>query len=125
MKSDMWGIQRRKRYEVRNPSKKRVLMLVENLSFPEDPRVRQEAFALAASGYQVSVISPRNLKQSRQVIQDVHVYRYPAPQEGSGFVSYLWEYSYSLASTFLLSLLVWARMVLMLSILPILRIQPP
>src|SRR6266699_2994019 len=43
---------------VRAPGRQRVLMLVENNSYPEDARVRREARALADAGYQVTVISP-------------------------------------------------------------------
>ena len=43
-------------------------MLVENLSFPQDMRVRQEAFALTAAGYQVSVISPRSATEWHEVL---------------------------------------------------------
>ena len=85
-------------------------MLVENLSFPQDMRVRQEAFALTAAGYQVSVISPRSARQSwHEVLHTIQIYRYPAPREGNSLFGYLWEYGYSLAATFLLTLLVWAR----------------
>jgi len=41
---------------VKNP---RVLMLIENLSFPMDRRMRQEAGALRDAGYEVTVICPR------------------------------------------------------------------
>ena len=37
---------------------KRVLMLVENNPFPNDPRIRREARALIDAGYQVSVVAP-------------------------------------------------------------------
>ncbi len=37
---------------------RRVLMLLENNPYPKDVRVRQEAAALVAAGYQVTVVCP-------------------------------------------------------------------
>jgi len=88
----------------------RVLMLLENSSYPWDGRVRKEARALAAAGYRVSVICPLSPGQPwREVIDGVHVYRFPAPSAGNGFLGYLWEYGYSIVATFFLSLLVLLR----------------
>jgi glycosyltransferase involved in cell wall biosynthesis len=94
---------------VRAPVGGRVLMLVENNSYPEDFRVRREARALAEAGYRVTVISPRRSGQRwRATIDGVHVYRYPAP-ETSGVIGYLFEYGYSTVAFFILSLLVYFR----------------
>ncbi len=85
----------------------RVLMLLQNNPFPQDGRVRREANTLVSSGLQVSVISPKRSGQRwREVIGGVHVYRYPLLAKGDGFLGYVWEYGYSMAATFLLSLLV-------------------
>ncbi len=82
----------------------RVLMLLENSVFPMDVRVRQEAETLRAAGYQVTVICPGGRGQATlEVVNGVTVHRYPAPQGGSGFASYLWEYGYSMAATLLKS----------------------
>ena len=87
---------------------KRVLMLVENNPFHLDPRVRQEAGALVQAGYRVSAISPMDARRvRRETVDGVEVYAYPAPPPGTGLLSYAWEYGYSLAATFLLSLRVW------------------
>lgn len=89
---------------------KRVLMLLENNPYPHDGRVRREATALVQAGYQVSVISPRRHDQGwRDIIDGVHVYRYPAPPSKGGIVGYLLEYGYSLIGAFVLSLVVWAQ----------------
>ena len=81
---------------VRTPAGGRVLMLVENNSYPQDFRVRQEARALAEAGYQVTVISPARPGQRwRETIDGVRVYRYPAPWETSGVLGYVFEYGYS------------------------------
>ena len=39
-------------------NRKRILMLLENGSYPSDSRVRREAMTLVAAGYKVTVISP-------------------------------------------------------------------
>ena len=89
---------------------KRILMLLENNSYPGDYRVRREARSLVAAGYEVTVISPRRRGQSRRtVIDEVSVYRFIAPGHGNGFFGYLWEYGYSLVGTFYYSLIVFFR----------------
>jgi glycosyltransferase involved in cell wall biosynthesis len=86
----------------------RVLMLVENNSYPRDPRVRREAEVLKNAGYEVAVISPAEKNQQwREKVNGIQVYRYPAPPPANGMAGYLYEYSYSMMSMFLLSLLVW------------------
>lgn len=87
-----------------------VLMLLENEPYPQDNRVRSEAKSLATAGYQVSVICPSAQEQPRrEVLDGVSVYRFPAPRAANGFLGYLWEYGYSMAATFILSLLVLLR----------------
>jgi glycosyltransferase involved in cell wall biosynthesis len=87
-----------------------VLMLLENESYPQDSRVRLEAASLTAAGYRVSVICPAARRQPwRETLDDVRVYRFPAPPPGDGFLGYVWEYGYSLLATFVLSLLVFLR----------------
>lgn len=88
----------------------RVLMLVENMAYPQDSRVRREARALTDAGYRVSVIGPAGAGQPwRETLDGVRVYRYPAPPGGNGFLGFLWEYGYSMVATFILSLLVSVR----------------
>jgi glycosyltransferase involved in cell wall biosynthesis len=89
---------------------KRVLMILENTSFPQDGRVRREAKTLTTAGYMVMVICSATKEQPRQEnVDGVHVYRYPAPPDGNGFLGYLLEYGYSLIATFLISLLIALR----------------
>lgn len=88
--------------------KHRILMLVENQPYPQDRRVHREATALAGAGYQVTVICPSWRKQvARETLDGVRVFRYPEPVPGNGFLGYLWEYAYSMAATFVLSLRVF------------------
>lgn len=87
---------------------KRVLMVVENNPFARDIRVRQEANALMQAGYRVAVICPSDSPGNwKQEVDGAWVYSYPAPPAGEGFISYIWEYLYSLAATFLLSVVVY------------------
>lgn len=83
---------------------RRILIVVENLPVPLDRRVWLEATALTDAGYQVSVLCPtgRGWNKPFEVIDDVHIYRYPSPPEAhSGAVAYAKEY--------LLSLWYWFR----------------
>ena len=84
---------------------KRVLMLVENSSYPEDGRIYHEATTLAEAGYQVSVIcQSRPNRPWREVREGVYIFRYPYLISGKGLLSYIWEYSYSLIAMFALSI---------------------
>lgn len=83
-------------------------MLLENQTYPRDFRVRREATALTAAGYCVSIICPAGPGQPfRETLNGVHVYRYAPPPEANSFLGYLWEYGYSMAATFVLSLLIF------------------
>jgi len=85
-------------------------MLLENNPYPQDGRVRREANALTSAGYQVSVICPAaNGQPHREIVDGVHVYRYPAPPERDGILGYLLEYGYAMIATFFISLLVFLR----------------
>lgn len=77
------------------PETRRVLILVENLPVPLDRRVWLEATTLVQAGYQVSVICPtgRGWDKAHEVIEDVHIWRYPAPPEAhSGALAYAREW---------------------------------
>lgn len=91
------------------PLARRVLIVVENLPVPLDRRVWLEATTLAAHGYQVSVICPtgRGWDQPHEVIDGIHIYRYPEPVEAhSGAVAYAREYLHSLIHWFRLARIV-------------------
>ena len=82
----------------------RVLMLLENGPYTHDARVPHEAKALTSAGYQVSVICPRAPQRPwRELLDGVHIYRFPPPPGGDGFLGYLLEYSYAMVATFLLT----------------------
>ena len=83
-------------------------MLLENQPYPQDHRVRREATALAAAGYRVSVICPASRGQCwRENVENVRVYRFWASSPVNSFLGYLWEYGYSTAASFAMSLLVF------------------
>lgn len=87
-----------------------VLMLLENNPYPQDIRVRCEAVTLAETGYEVTVISPRQGDQPwSERIEGVNVQRFSAPPEGSGTVAYLVEYGYAMVAIFWLSIRVWLQ----------------
>jgi glycosyltransferase involved in cell wall biosynthesis len=91
---------------------RRVLMLIENLSFPMDRRMRQEAIALRGAGYAVNVICPRGDSQDRdgfQMYEGIRVYRYPLYWQASSALEYLLEYSWAMLCTCLLMIWIWVR----------------
>jgi glycosyltransferase involved in cell wall biosynthesis len=88
----------------------RVLLVVENNSYPRDFRVRREAQTLRDSGCQVSVIAPRDPAQSWfEEVDDVCVYRFPAPPGGSGLSSYVLEFGFATLAILLWTAWVCAR----------------
>jgi glycosyltransferase involved in cell wall biosynthesis len=84
-------------------TKRKILIIVENLPVPFDSRVWKEACALRDAGYQVCVLSPRGrgYAQQYELLEGVHIYRHPMPKEGSTAVGYLWEYGCALFWEFL------------------------
>ena len=78
--------------------KRRVLIIIENLPAPFDRRVWQEATTLRDSGYSVSIACPsaKGYEKKYEVIDDIPIYRYKLPTEGSGAFGYLVEYSSAL-----------------------------
>lgn len=85
---------------------RRVLIIVENLPVPFDRRVWQEAKALAAAGYRVSVICPTGpgAATRHEMLDGIAIYRHPLPLEARGRLAYPLEY---LAALFWQSLLAW------------------
>jgi glycosyltransferase involved in cell wall biosynthesis len=81
-------------------------MIVENLPCPFDRRVWQEALALRANGYEVSIICPkgRGYTKGFEVLEGVYIYRYHLPVEADSAFGYAVEYAASLFMEFALSL---------------------
>ena len=90
---------------------KKVLIIVENAPVPFDPRVWKEALSLTESGYEVSVLGPRDKGYERgyEFLKGVHVYRHPMPKEGNGLFGYLAEYGCALFWQFLYAWWIYLR----------------
>lgn len=87
-------------------TRRRVLIIVENLPVPFDRRVWQEARTLFEAGYEVSIICPtgKGYNRRHEEIDGIAIYRHPLPVEGTGPKSYLLEYCSVLWWEFFLSL---------------------
>lgn len=85
--------------------RRRVLIIVENLPCPFDRRVWQEALALSAHGYEVSIICPkgRGYDTGHEVIEGVHIYRHRLPVEADSAAGYALEYVTALLMEFFLA----------------------
>ena len=74
-----------------------VLIVVENLPFAEDTRVRKQVDTLLGAGFRVSVISPRSAANApHRAREGFRLFDYPAPPEGAGAFAYVIEYVYGL-----------------------------
>ena len=92
----------------------KILMLVENASWPGDQRVKNEAAALCDCGFQVCIICPKTPtgtqhQESYICIDNIHIYRYRLPTISNKYVAYSLEYSLALIKTFWISLKVLFR----------------
>lgn len=68
-------------------------MLLENFTYPQDTRVRNEAESLAAAGHRVTVIAPRGPRQmARERVRGVEVRRYRTVWANRSPWSYALEY---------------------------------
>jgi glycosyltransferase involved in cell wall biosynthesis len=88
-----------------------VLHLSENLTLPFDRRVWMELNALKAAGYEVSAICPMGVggTEAYEVLDGIHIWRYPEPPLASGALSYIWEFLFCWLHTARLTLTVLAR----------------
>ena len=78
--------------------KRRVLMVVENLSVPLDRRVWQESLTLRDAGFDVTVISPRGSDRDRAAyerLEGIDIHRYPERRSSGGAISYVREYAHA------------------------------
>ena len=91
--------------------KRKVLIIVENASYPSDTRVRNEAIALHSNGYEVTVLCPRSsdCPQVHQMIGGIRVYRHPQFEPGTGRIAYLLEYGCALFWEFLFTWWIYLR----------------
>lgn len=90
----------------------KILMLVENLPVPADPRVWKEATTLHEAGLQVCIICPKGATKQQEpyrCIDGIHIYRYQLPTTANSGGAYLKEYCTALLMTFFLSLKILFR----------------
>jgi glycosyltransferase involved in cell wall biosynthesis len=97
----------------------RALIIVENNSVPFDRRVWREAQTLRDAGWSVSVISPMAVRYSEggtqiqgedapyEVLDGIHVYRYPLRAAEGGPLGFAREYLVAFWRTLRLTLRVW------------------
>jgi len=90
---------------------KKVLIIVENAPVPFDPRVWKEASSLHENGYEVTVLCPRDkgFERGHEVIDGIHIYRHPTPEEGNSPFGYIREYSCALFWEFLYTWWIYFR----------------
>jgi glycosyltransferase involved in cell wall biosynthesis len=70
-----------------------VVVLLENLTYPKDTRVRNEAESLLRAGHRVTVLAPRGPgESSRELVRGVEVHRYRTVWAGRSPWSYALEY---------------------------------
>ena len=95
----------------RLPSKRRVLIIVENQAVPFDPRVWREARSLSEFGYDVTVLCPKRKGCSKgyEVLDGVRIYRHSLPVEGKSPLGYLCEYTCAFALEFLYAMWIYLR----------------
>jgi glycosyltransferase involved in cell wall biosynthesis len=79
------------------------VIIIENLSAPSDRRVWQEALALHAAGWTVSIICPRSDKhpEAYEALEGIEIHRHPAPFEAKGKLGFLVEYVWALVFEFI------------------------
>ncbi len=89
-----------------------VLMLVENLSVPADPRVWREARELHTAGFRVCIVCPQGTTRDQEretCIDGIFIYRYRLSPTTEHAFSYVREYLQAVIQTFFYSLRVWQR----------------
>lgn len=87
----------------------RVVTLLENNPYPADARVRPHMEALAAAGYQVTVMALHRRGQPwQEIVNRVRVYRFPLPR-GTRAINYGLEFLCATLVMTLLTLWVWLR----------------
>lgn len=90
--------------------KPHVLIIVQNLSVPYDRRVWLECNSLIDNGFDVSVICPRAEGDTKkEILNNVHIYRYAPPPMTAGVVSFFVEFAYCFIRTFFLSIKIYSR----------------
>jgi glycosyltransferase involved in cell wall biosynthesis len=92
-------------------TKRKVLIIVENISVPFDDRVWKEATTLQRNGYEVSVLCPRGQghNDGYELLEGVHIYRHPTPIEANSALGYVAEFGSALLWEILYSAWIYVR----------------
>jgi glycosyltransferase involved in cell wall biosynthesis len=81
-----------------DPGAAHVAVLVQNVSFADDNRLRKQVDVLLDAGYRVSVVTKRDpANESFRHLPGLRLVEYPAPPEGSSTLGHVSEYALSLA----------------------------
>lgn len=91
--------------------KRKILIIVENMTVPLDFRVWKEAQSLVDAGYGVTVLCPKweGFADTYELRDEVHIYRHPMPIEGNTAATYALEYGFALFWQFLFSWWIYLR----------------
>jgi glycosyltransferase involved in cell wall biosynthesis len=91
--------------------RRKVLIIVENMTLPLDFRVWKEARSLVDAGYEVIAVCPKweGFNESYELRDGVHIYRHPMPEEGNTAAGYIWEYASALFWQFLYAWYIYFR----------------
>jgi glycosyltransferase involved in cell wall biosynthesis len=91
--------------------KRQILIIVENLPVPFDARVWNEASALQANGYGVTVLCPKDKRHQKgyEFLNGIHIYRHPVIGEGNSILGYLSEFFCALFFELLYSTWIFLR----------------
>jgi len=91
--------------------RRKILIIVENMTVPLDFRVWKQARSLRDAGYEVITLCPKGQRCQKgyEFLEGVHIYRYPEVQEGNTPLGYIWEYSSALFWQFLYSWWIYFR----------------
>lgn len=88
----------------------RALFLTENVPFSLDTRIQRETDALKELGVVSTVISPAGKGEPLHDVQaGMHIYRYPKPSWGGGFLAHVAEYDTSVVAQSILAGWVFLR----------------
>jgi glycosyltransferase involved in cell wall biosynthesis len=103
--------QRHDRLKKDNKNSKRILLIVENNTVPQDIRVWREARTAKLAGYSVTIIAPKNVKflKNFEIIDDIEIYRHPFINKKRGIINQLVEYANALFWEVVLSVWVFSR----------------
>lgn len=72
------------------------ICILRHAYFPDDPRVRKEAYALEEAGYEVDIICLRRKGQkAREMVNNIRVSRIPLSHKREGLFRYFYEYAVS------------------------------